>query len=177
MGARGPKPKKPALKILAGNPGHRPITADRGPSKRVARGVPTRPAELDGEAAAEWDRIAGELDASGSLATVDGGILTAYCLAWADLLSARDSINREGRIVSEVVQNSRGEVLGKRLKEHPACKMLDRASARVHKLGDALGLNAAARSRMEGGDSAAPTATANKVVGIRERIQAARNGG
>jgi hypothetical protein len=27
MGARGPKPGNPALKILAGNPGHRPIAA------------------------------------------------------------------------------------------------------------------------------------------------------
>ncbi len=176
MGARGPKPKKPALKILAGNPGHRPIPYGRAVT-RVKRGVPVRPVELTGEAGEEWDCIAGALDSAGMLAEVDRGILAAYCLAVADMLAARDAINREGRIVSEIIQNSRGEVLGKRHREHPACKMLDRASARVHKLGSALGLNADSRSRLEVDAGPAEGSAGNKVISIRDRIQAARNGG
>lgn len=174
MGQRGPKPKKPALKILAGNPGHRPIPPASG--HRVRRGAPVRPVELTGEAAAEWDRLVPDLDAAGLLAVTDRGILAAYCLAVTDMLAARDAINREGRIVSEVIQNSRGDVLGKRLREHPACRMLERASGRVDKYAAALGITAAARSRLEG-DAPADVAAGNKVVGIRDRIQAARNNG
>ena len=175
MGARGPKPKSPALKLLAGNPGKRPVEAKRG--RRVKRGIPPRPVELTGEAGAEWDRLAVELDDAGMLAVTDRGILAAYCLAVADMLAARDAINREGRILKVAQQTSKGEVIGHKFAEHPACRMLERASGRVDKFAAALGLSAAARSRLEGDAPVVETAADNKVIGIRDRIQAARNGG
>ncbi len=79
MGARGPKPKNPALKLLAGNPGKRPVQRSR--SGRIRKGAPVRPPELTGEAAAEWDWQVTELGAAGMLAVTDRGILAAYCLA------------------------------------------------------------------------------------------------
>ncbi|HEY1190440.1 MAG TPA: phage terminase small subunit P27 family [Gemmata sp.] len=176
MGARGPKPKNPALKLLAGNPGKRPV---QGGAKtgRIRKGAPARPPELTGEAAAEWDRLAPELDAAGLLAVTDRGILAAYCLAVADMLAARDAINREGRIITTPVQTSRGEVIGHKHQEHPAARMLERASSRIDKLAAALGLSPAARSRLEGETVQNAPAAENKVVAIRERIQAARAGG
>lgn len=170
MGARGPKPKNPALKLL---PGAREPQKDR----RIRKGAPVRPAELTGEAAAEWDRLVPDLDAAGLLAVADRGILTAYCLAWADMLAARVEISRVGRWVMVAQQTSRGESLGVKPVEHPACKLLADASRRVEKFGAALGLTPAARSRLEGDQGAAPAAVENKVVAIRDRIQAARNGG
>lgn len=173
MGQRGPKPKPAALKFVAGNPGKRPVQTGRA---RMRRAVPDRPPELTGEAAAEWDRRVPDLGAVGTLAAVDRGILAAYCLAVADMLAARDAINCDGRFIRVPIQNSRGESLGSKLSEHPACKMLDRASARVQKLGAELGLTPAARDRVEGaGPSEAPKA--NAVVALRDRIQAARSGG
>lgn len=171
MGARGPKPKHPALKVA---PGTRPV--EGRVAGRVRRGLPVCPRELTGEAAAEWAHLAAELDDAGTLAVVDRGILAAYCLAVADMLAARAAINREGRILKVAQQTSKGDVIGHKFSEHPACKMLERASMRVDKFGRALGLNPEARSRQEAGQPAAAKA-GNKVVAIRDRIQAARNGG
>lgn len=171
MGQRGPKPKRPALKILAGNPGHRPVEARR--PRCIRRGIPDRPPELTGEAAAEWDRLASELP---DLATVDRGILAAYCLAVADLLAARAAILESERFLKVPIQTSKGQSLGFRLVEHPAVKLLADASRRIERLGAALGLNPAARSRLEG-EAPAEASEANKVLAIRDRIQAARNGG
>ncbi|AMV23434.1 Phage terminase, small subunit [Gemmata sp. SH-PL17] len=175
MGARGPKPKNPALKLLAGNPGKRPVQRSR--SGRIRKGAPVRPPELTGEAAAEWDWQVAALTEAGTLAVTDRGILAAYCLAVADLLAARDAINRHGRWVEQPVQNSKGAVLGSRFVEHPAVKLQADASRRIEKLGSALGLNPSARSRLEGDAAQVESAPDNKVAAIRDRIQAARNGG
>lgn len=176
MGQRGPKPKNPALKLLTGNPGKRPIQAGAAKTGRIRKGAPVRPAELTGEAAAEWDRLAPELDAAGSLAVTDRGILAAYCFAWADMLAARVEITRAGRWQEQAIQTATGKTLGAKWVEHPAVKLLADASRRVKQLGDALGLNALARSRLEGEAVQAAASEGNRVVGIRERIQAARNG-
>lgn len=175
MGQRGPKPKPAALKMLAGNPGKRHASS-RPAGGRVRKGIPPRPPELTGEAASEWDRIVPDLDAAGLLAVADRGILAAYCLAVADMLAARHAINQDGRFLRTPVQNSRGEVLGETVKEHPAVKLLDRASGRVQRLAEALGLTAASRSRLEG-EPAPEAPTGNAVLAIRDEIQRIRSGG
>jgi P27 family predicted phage terminase small subunit len=167
MGQRGPKPKPKGSTLK--------LTGQRK-AAGVPKGVPARPSEVTGEAAREWDRIAADLDAAGVLALVDRGILTAYCLAVADMLAARDAINREGRFLTEPVQTATGAIVGRKTKAHPAVKMLADASGRVQRLAESLGLTPAARQRM--GDAGAPAAPAeNKVLAIRDRIQAHRSGG
>lgn len=177
VGQRGPRAKPAALKFLAGNPGKRPVRVDGEKRGRVRRGRPERPPELTGEAAREWDRVAADLDAAGTLAVADRGILAAYCLAVADLLAARDAINREGRWAKVPVQTSKGDKIGERIQEHPAVRLLDRASARIQRLADALGLTPQSRSRTEGDAGPAGPSPTNKVQAIREKIEAARNGG
>lgn len=171
MGQRGPRPRSAALKLLAGNPGKRP--AQSGGSA-MTPGEPERPAELVGEAAREWDRLIPELEAAGLLATVDRGILSAYCLAVADLLAAAEAINTHGRWLMVPIQNSKGDNLGERVIEHPAVKTQDKASARVKTLGAELGLTPAARLRLEGGGPSIETPQGNAVLAIRDRIQQAR---
>jgi P27 family predicted phage terminase small subunit len=174
VGQRGPKPKPAALKLLAGNPGKRPQPASSGRG-RVRKGVPDRPPELTGEAAAEWDRLAPELDAAGLLAVTDRGTLAAYCLAWQDMLAARATIAEEGRYIRTPVQTSTGDVIGERVVEHPAVKHLDQASKRLAGLGDKLGVAAASRARLEGDGGAEERG--NKVQALRDRIAGLRNGG
>jgi P27 family predicted phage terminase small subunit len=173
MGQRGPRPVPAALKVLAGNPGRRPIQGDGDRRGRLRRGRPDRPPELTGEAAEEWDRVAAELEAVGTLAVADRGILTAYCLAVADMLAALVEIDQAGRFVDEPVQSSRGEIVGTRIREHPAVKLLNQATTRVSRLADALGLTPASRSRTEVPEPPAPAA-ASKVQELRERVEAAR---
>jgi P27 family predicted phage terminase small subunit len=62
---------------------------------------------LSAEAAAEWDRVAGELDDAGALALVDRAALAAYCLAWAELVAATRLLDAEGRIITEPIQSTR----------------------------------------------------------------------
>lgn len=169
MGARGPKPKHPALKLV----GKRAADASVKATGRIRRGLPDCPRELTGEAAAEWAHLAETLHEAGTLAVTDRGILAAYCLAVQDLLAARAEVERVGRWIEEVQQSSTGNIVGKKVREHPAVKMIDRASARIQKLGAALGLNPEARSRQEG-LSAPEAPKGNAVVTIRDRIQAAR---
>lgn len=176
MGQRGPKAKPAALKLLAGNPGKRPVAANNPGRGRVRRGAPDRPPELTGEAAREWDQVAPELEAAGLLAVTDRGILAAYCLAVADMLAARNAINEHGRFVQVPIQSAKGVRLGTRTLEHPAVKLLDRATTRVQRLAADLGLSPAGRCRMEGDAPAGATPAGNKVLAIRERIEQARSG-
>jgi P27 family predicted phage terminase small subunit len=162
MGQRGPKP---GLKL-------RPAE----PVRRVRKGVPARPPELTGEAAREWDAIACELDAAGLLCVTDRGILAAYCLAVTDMLAARNAVNEFGRWVQTPVQNSKGDVLGVKVVEHPAVKLLDKASARVQRLGAELGLTPAGRERVTGPAADAGPKAVSKLDGLRAQIQAARGG-
>lgn len=166
MGQRGPKPRS-QLKLIPGRSG--PTRT----GKRVRRGRPDRPPELTGEAAREWDRVADDLDAAGTLSPVDRGILAAYCLAVADMLAARNEINRDGRFIRTPVQTSRGELVGKRITPHPAVRMLEGASARVSKLAADLGLTPTSRTRIEG-DGPGEAPAGNRVLELRERIAANR---
>lgn len=176
MGQRGPKPKHPALKLLAGNPGKRTV-AGTSPrvSGRARRGRPDKPRELTGEAAKEWDRIIPELEAAGWLAVVDRAGLAAYCLAWAQMVWADEVCREEGAVIREPVQTAKGEVTEfVRLKAHPAVKIHTEASRRVLSFLAEFGLTPAARGRLEG-DAPAEAPTGNRVVGIRDHIKAIRD--
>lgn len=159
--------------MLAGNPGKRPAQRGRG---RIRNSIPDCPPELTGEAAAEWDRLIPELDAAGVLAVTDRGILTAYCCAYSMMVGSRNSLNTEGYTLEEPIQNSKGETIGYRLKDNLAVRMLERAMRAVQKIGAELGITPASRSRIEGGEAIVAVGDGNKVVAIRDRIQARRNG-
>jgi len=81
---RGPKPKKTASKVLAGNPSRRPIAGEK--TNPLPSEAPAPPDHLSEEAQAEWDRIVPPLARIGALATVDRAVLTLYCETWADFL-------------------------------------------------------------------------------------------
>lgn len=179
MGARGPKPTNPALKILAGNPGKRPVVLASGSTQPapLPMGAPARPPELTGVAADEWNRLAALLDGAGLIAQTDTGILAAYCLAFSDMLACRAAVAECGRFASQPIQNATGAVIGTRYVEHPAVGRLAESSRRVATLAEALGITAAARARREGeATHAAPAAESNRIVDIRERIRANRIG-
>lgn len=72
---------------------------DLGLSQIEAK-APKKPAELRGEAAAEWRRIVPELERVGLLATVDRALLIRYCVAWSEWNRASIQAQREPLIVS-----------------------------------------------------------------------------
>src|SRR5205807_7459629 len=80
VGRRGPQPKPTALRILEGNPSHRPLPANE-PQPRV--GPPACPAWLYPQAKRHSQLIVKEwaLAAPRLLTRVDGGVLAGYCQA------------------------------------------------------------------------------------------------
>ena len=91
----GPPPKPTALKLLAGNPGHRPLNL----SEPKPTGIPTCPRHLDKEAKAEWKRISAELIKLGLLTSIDRAALSGYCCAYSRWVTAEAQIAQFGLVV------------------------------------------------------------------------------
>src|SRR5262252_1007884 len=92
---RGRKPLPPALHIVRGNPGKRPL--------RVASAAPAgavhKPDGLTAEAAAEWTRLAPELIRLGILTAADQAFFVAYCEAVATYRRATAKLAELGELV------------------------------------------------------------------------------
>jgi phage terminase small subunit len=73
---RGDKPKPTALKLIAGNPGKRPLNR-REPNAGPLDLDP--PSELSQEARSHWQRLAPMLAASGVMRQSDRDVLALYC--------------------------------------------------------------------------------------------------
>lgn len=138
----------------------------RGPMAAVASAgfksmpveAPDAPGWLSADALTEWDRIVPELVKSEAVAKVDQAALAAYCQAYAELVACTRVLETEGRFITEPVQNAKGEVLGERIKPHPAVSAQRDAFGRVKAYLAEFGLSPAARVRLkfmkEGGQDA-----------------------
>jgi P27 family predicted phage terminase small subunit len=93
---RGRRPKPTSLKVLAGNPGRRPLNPNE-PQPELQ--VPDCPAELGPVARREWDRLVGELAKLNLLTNLDRAALAAYCGAYALWAEATEAIQKFGTMV------------------------------------------------------------------------------
>ena len=82
---RGRKPTPTRLKLIAGNPGKRPIN---GSEPKPPGAQPTCPAHLSPTAKAEWKRLARDLNLIGLLTMIDRAALAAYCQAYGRWVEA-----------------------------------------------------------------------------------------
>ncbi len=144
---RGPRPKPTALKLVEGNPGHRPLNL-REPKPRLD--LPKCPAWLDREAKAEWKRQAPELYAVGVLTVVDGTVLAAYCEAFSLWKRASVRLQAQARnddkVLAEgiLVMTKSGNVILNPLQG--ACNVARRDMVR---LAAELGLTPSSRANLE----------------------------
>jgi P27 family predicted phage terminase small subunit len=90
MGARGPKPQPPALKLVAGNAGRRPIDLDAGINPQVE--IPKCPAHLSAEAKTEWKRLSPKLEELGLITALDLAAFAMYCQAYGRWVFAEKRI-------------------------------------------------------------------------------------
>lgn len=177
MGRRGPPKKPTTLKIAAGNPGKRPLNP-REPKPKTDE--PPMPLWLSERAQAEWRRIVPELLAIGLLARIDQAALASYCQAYAEAEIATRTIETEGRIcrvplfadkaISELVTDPKtgkqetklialkGQVIGERLKTHPAVTQQREAFRLVKQFLAEFGLSPSSRSGVSGQGHEAPPA-------------------
>lgn len=100
---RGRKPKPTSIKMVTGNPGHRPPPTDE---PHPDPGIPKCPCHLDAEAKREWKRMARELSDLGMLTTIDKAIFTIYCESWSLSKQIEKKLQQEGMIIRASVQET-----------------------------------------------------------------------
>lgn len=175
MGARGPKPKSPALKMLAGNPGKRPLKPGAQRGARWAAGVPAVPKHLSKAAKVVWKRTVKELQSAGVLAMVDREIIAAFSVAVADLEALSARIDADGLMLEVEALDRNGRPTGaKVLKAHPLLKWRQDLLNKVRQLAAEIGVTPAARSKVSGPPEDEAEKPVNRVREIAARVQAAR---
>ena len=128
--------RKPAnVKLLHGNPSNRPVT----PGTTSTTGAPKPPADLKGEAFAEWCRITAYLQKVGHIELVDYAALVVYCSAWAMFDDARRSFDEYGPLIP-------GRDGG--LVKNPAAQLMRDASDTMLKFGGRFGFTPKDRQNM-----------------------------
>lgn len=132
----GPAPKPTSLKLLAGNPGKRPLNAAE-PKPDPA--IPDCPDHLTPEARAEWDRIVPELEALGLLTRIDRAALAAYCTAYGRWVEAERMVKEHGL----TVETPNGYPV-----KSPWLSTADKALDQLRKFIQEFGLSPASRSKV-----------------------------
>lgn len=93
MGRRGPRPQPTALKMLRGNPSHRPIN---GEEPKPKSGIPRCPSWLDNYAKACWREIVPQLHDMQVLSLIDRQALANYCQVWSRWRKAEEFLQKHG---------------------------------------------------------------------------------
>ncbi len=92
---KGRKPKPVALKLLEGNPGHRPI----GNAPMPATKLPRCPPHLSSGAKKTWARLGPKFAALGVMAEVDEMAFAMFCQAYADWCELIGLARKDGPVV------------------------------------------------------------------------------
>ena len=130
------KPTPTKLKVLKGNPGHRPLNhAEPKPPERS----PDCPPHLKGEARKEWKRIVADLSAAGMITTLDRAGLTLYCTAWARVVQATNEIAK----TRPVVPSPKGYLM-----TNPYLSIYNAAAKQLQSAMEVFGLSPSARTRI-----------------------------
>jgi len=102
--------------------------------------LPRCPSHLQGEARAEWRRVARGLHDAGLLTQIDRAALAIYCQAWARWVKAEGQIQRHG----EVVKSAAGNVM-----QNPYLSIANRAMKQMQLMARELGMTPSARSQIK----------------------------
>ena len=130
--------------VVIGERGPVPIPHARRRNKRASSGktipvaAPEMPDDMDGEAAAEWERIVPDIEAMGLIASLDRGVLIRYCRGWATWLDLDEKLRATGLLVKGARDG---------LVRNPLWMMRSDVEATLEALGKQLGLTPAARLR------------------------------
>ena len=138
----GREPKPTALKLVTGNPGHRPLNR-KEPKPEAA--IPECPDFVQGEARKTWRRIARKLHRIGLLTEIDGMALAVLCQSWAEYLDATAKLKETGMLV----KSPGGYPI-----MNPYLAIANQAVKKVRALLAEFGMSPSSRSRIAAGPSA-----------------------
>lgn len=133
----GRKPTPTHLRVLRGNPQHRPLPQFEPQFPAVC---PPAPEHLDADARAEWDRLAPQLYSAGLLTAVDVAIFALYCSAYSNWVRACAAL----RTQEYVVPGMRGALV-----RNPWVAIRDDSFAQTRLAAAELGMTPASRSRVQ----------------------------
>lgn len=132
----GRKPQPSALRVLRGNPGKRALNADEPKYEATTLECPSG---LPAAAGAEWQRVMGQLTASGQVTNVDRGVLEGYCLKYAQWRALEAEAARH----PFVVKSPSGYPM-----PNPVLGMANKVFALMLKAASELGITPSSRSRV-----------------------------
>lgn len=144
----GPRPKPTHLKLLAGNPGHRPLNRDE-PEPNGGLGEPpaSLAAGMKAETAARLQQVWREIIAespSGLLKKLDTYVLEQYCRALLTYRNAAYKVDEAGEVI-KVKTGARQFFFQK----NPFLSIMQQQQAILNRLADQLGFSPAARTRVK----------------------------
>jgi P27 family predicted phage terminase small subunit len=96
MGRRGPPPEPTALKLLKGNPGHRPLSTSEPMPAKAKKGSRRVPSTLPPAGKTLWKNLVPELERLNLLTKIDDATLHGACLNYARALQAGALVKKQG---------------------------------------------------------------------------------
>jgi len=136
---RGTKPKPTRLKLLAGNPGKRPLN-EREP--QFQNRMPPPPSHLDRLERQEWNRICKMLAAARILTEADRDALAVYSVIYTRWAEAEREIKKNGPVVK----------VGNSIQLSPYLTIANRCMEQMLRLWAEFGLTPSSRTRIVAAD-------------------------
>jgi len=140
----GRRPKPTACKIIAGNPGRRPLNSAEPKPEPCSAQPPTH---LSNTAKDTWEKLTVLLNRMSVLTIADTFALERLCDIYAEILRYRALIERKGETFEVHSQN------GVLIKANPAVSMLSDADKRFKSYLVEFGLTPAARTKVRTHDT------------------------
>lgn len=132
----GRKPKPTSLKLITGNPGHRPLNQNEPNPKKT---IPACPDCVQGEARKTWRRVSKKLFNIGLLTELDDMALALLCQSWAEYLEASSKLRETGMLV----KSPNGHPM-----MNPYLMIANQAIKKVRALLTEFGMSPSSRSRI-----------------------------
>lgn len=150
---KGRKPTPTQLKVIAGNPGKRPLNKrDLNPETEI----PKAPSHLRGEAKREWVRMSERLAVLNLLTGVDRAALAAYCVAYDTWCEASRHVQKDGAVIRQVVQQKGLTLFGADDQpitqdvHNPWASVMNKQALIMHKFMVEFGMTPSSRTRLSG---------------------------
>lgn len=144
MGARGPRPAPTALRVVKGDRKDRINTEEPKP-----RGEPSPPAWLDEAGLDVWRQYAPEQVRLKVLKAPDSEAFGMWCHWVAVFRELVQLIRDQGETVEEPVLNKEGQVVGRKIKRHPAAITRAQASDHMLRYGARFGMTPSDRAGLK----------------------------
>ena len=136
---RGRKPTASVIKLITGNPGHRPPNEQEAKPRVVIPDPPHMVVE-DEEARAEWNRVTVLLAEVGLIVKLDRAVIAGYCMAWSRWVECEKMLRTTGLIVKA----PNGYPM-----YSPYLTASNKALDQVRQFSEQIGLSGSSRSRIK----------------------------